>query len=130
MVIHIQRIACEENQTLGILDIPEAGFNCKTLELPWLNNQQYISCIPTGTYQGRKHNSPKFGETIHILNVPDRSEILIHKGNYNKDTLGCILLGRKHSDIDGDGVRDVTSSAATMREFLSLIPHDVTIIIN
>lgn len=29
----------------------------------------------------------------HIQNVPDRSEIEIHIGNYLTDTDGCVLLG-------------------------------------
>jgi len=32
----------------------------------------------------------------HIQNVPDRSNIEIHVGNFLKDTDGCVLLGTKY----------------------------------
>jgi hypothetical protein len=35
------------------------------------------------------------------LNVPNRSEILIHTGNSDADSLGCILVGRTIGSING-----------------------------
>jgi hypothetical protein len=69
------------NQTLGnllVIEDTDILFQSKTLELPDLLNQKRISCIPEGIYTCIKHTSPKFGECIHILNVPNRDEILIH----------------------------------------------------
>jgi hypothetical protein len=38
--------------------------------------------------------SPRFGrDLIELSDVPGRSEILIHPGNYPRDTQGCVLLG-------------------------------------
>lgn len=64
-----------------------------TVEDKWRDNQRGISCIPKGTYKIVQHNSPKFGRCFHILDVPGRSEILIHAGNTHRDTSGCILVG-------------------------------------
>ena len=91
------------------------------MELPWIDNKRRISCIPEGQYKAVKHVSPKFGDCLWIKDVPNRSEILVHKGNYNKDTLGCILLGAKLKDINKDGLKDVTSSENTIRTLLKLI---------
>lgn len=33
-------------------------------------------------------------ETFEIEDVPGHSDILFHVGNYNKDSQGCVLLGR------------------------------------
>lgn len=66
----------------------------ETLELPWKNNKTRTSCIPEGEYNAAWHLSPKFGWTYKIFNVPGRSEILFHAGNYPSNTLGCILLGK------------------------------------
>ena len=121
------RLQNDLNQTLGILqffDQENKLLECKTMELPWRDNQRNVSCIPSGTYQVRKHVSPKFGETFHVLDVPGRSEILIHTGNYNRDTLGCILPGAKFADINGDGLKDVTSSAITMKKLLATAPNE------
>ncbi|QNF35872.1 hypothetical protein HUW51_17135 [Adhaeribacter swui] len=104
-------------------------YNCKTLELPWLQNKSKVSCIPTGTYQVRKRNSPKYGDHFHVLDVPGRDYILIHHGNYYTDILGCILPGQNFSDINGDGLRDVTNSKNTMKMLLSLLPDSFTLII-
>jgi len=55
-----------------------------------------------------------------LQNVPNRSEILIHKGNYHSDILGCILIGNDLSDINKDGYLDVTSSKKAIKELLKL----------
>jgi len=82
--------------TLGILDgLSKEVF---TLEDAWRNNQRRISCIPAGTYKVTPHgwekNTPfKYKRTWRLLDVPNRSAILIHAGNFHKDTEGCVLVG-------------------------------------
>lgn len=54
--------------------------------------------IPQGRYDMRWHNSPRFQQRLpHLYNdeVPMDRYILIHSGNYAKDTEGCILLGKR-----------------------------------
>lgn len=97
-------------------------FECFSLELPWKNNQRRISCIPEGVYDVIKHVSPKFGECFWIQNVPNRSEILVHLGNYVTEILGCVLVGNSLADINKDGLKDVTSSRATMSKLLEILP--------
>jgi hypothetical protein len=126
MEVEIRR-TYKEKQTEGRLYVYNerngVGYSCDTLELPWLDNKKRISCIPEGEYDVIKHVSPKFGECFWILDVPERSEILVHKGNYNRDTLGCVLVGKSLIDIDGDGNRDATNSSATMKELLKILPN-------
>lgn len=98
-----------------------------TLELPWKNNARRISCIPAGEYKVIKHVSPKFGECLWIQDVPERSEILIHSGNYVTEILGCVLAGKRHTDINADGLLDVTSSRKTMKELLDVVPNEFTV---
>ena len=64
-----------------------------TLERPWINNHDSISCIPEGSYVCKRIVSPKFGDTFQVTDVEGRSEILFHKGNTIEDSHGCILLG-------------------------------------
>jgi hypothetical protein len=96
----------------------------RSLELPWLLNQKYISCIPIGNYVGYKHVSPKFGNCIWIKDVDNRSEILIHPANYNRDLLGCIGIGDDLADIDADSLLDTTNSRFSMNSLLDLINKD------
>jgi hypothetical protein len=71
-----------------------------TLEPAWLNNQANISCIPTGVYLVRWEDRPKHGRVLALVYVPNREDILIHVGNYPKDTEGCILVGRGVTDTE------------------------------
>jgi len=91
------------------------------LELPWKDNMRNISCITKGNYSVTKVNSPKFGPgTFAVHHVKGRSNILIHPGNFTRDIEGCILLGERFTDIDGDGVTDVTNSAKTINRLKKL----------
>ncbi|HMR89730.1 MAG TPA: DUF5675 family protein [Saprospiraceae bacterium] len=127
--VYIKRTMPESKQTLGEL-LYNGKVLCKTLELPWLNNKRRESCIPTGTYEVIRRTSPKYGEHFHILNVPDRDAILIHNANYVRELKGCIAPGVNHTDIDGDGLRDVTSSKATMKLLLKVLPKTFKLVIS
>lgn len=124
------RVFETSRQTLGHLFL-FSGVNkvweCKTLEPPWVNNQRSISCIPPGSYTVHPHNSSKFRNCFWIKNVPGRSEILIHPGNFHSETNGCILVGKEFYDIDNDGNRDVTHSRNTMNELIKLCPQQFTL---
>ena len=105
------------------------GFQCLTLELPWLGNQPYISCIPHGMYRARKHVSPSNGNVIEVLNVWDRTHIQIHSGNYTSQIRGCILVGDSIKDINNDGILDVTNSKATLHKLFEMLPSEFDIFI-
>lgn len=136
--ITIQRTYTKE-QTLGngTLSIDgEVRLRFKTLELPWLNNEKQVSCIPANQYKVVVRTSDKYKRHLHILNVPNRDFILIHHGNYagsknpntgKSDILGCILVGKLHNDLNGDGIKDITHSTSTIKQIMSLIKDDDTI---
>ena len=123
----LTRISKQEDRTLGQLDVGD--FSCFTLELPDLNNdgiegnEVRRSCIPEGVYPVKRHNSPKFGNCFWIQDVPGRSAILIHPGNYPRHTLGCILVGTDQKDVDKDGLIDNVSSTKAMK---NLLEYDIT----
>jgi hypothetical protein len=91
------RVSSTDKCTFGILKDERNIPFLVTLELPWLDNQHNVSCIPTGTYECFRENSPKHGIVFELRNVPDRQEVQVHIGNYPKDTLGCILVGQKYT---------------------------------
>lgn len=119
----------EKEQTFG--EASFGDFKFKTLELPDLDNQRRISCIPEGKYIFTKEIHAKFGKVLRLKDVPERSGVLVHKGNYsgslnprtsNPDTLGCILTGSGFADIDGDGLRDIVNSTNTLNKLFDLLP--------
>jgi len=98
-------------------------FNFCVLELPWLNNQVNISCIPNGVYKAFKRISPGKGyEVIEFENVPDRTFIQAHYGNYTRQLLGCQLYGDGFKYLDNDNIIDITNSEKTIKKLLSMLP--------
>ena len=84
-----------DKSTLGKLYLI-GEFYGHTLELAWKDNQKRASCIPKGVYEVKKRHTEKSKykyEHLHILDVPDRELILMHIGNYPKNSKGCILVG-------------------------------------
>ncbi len=88
----LRRVSWTPNETYGNL-IRWDGFPiCVTLEDPWRENMTGESCIPEGCYNATPYSAPTYGKTWQIQ-VPRRSAILIHAGNTEDNTRGCILLG-------------------------------------
>lgn len=112
------RVSKATTATYGVLlqgDIPFAV----TLERPWLDNQPNVSCIPAGKYECRRIQSPKFGETFQICEVPGRSAILFHKGNISDDSHGCVLVGEAFNPVLGKP--GITQSGDGFAEFLNIL---------
>jgi len=98
MVLVLHRTYFPEG-TQGILEW-NGDLICYTIELPWLDNQKRISCVPEGEYILQKRFSKKFGWHLHLVNVPGRDYILIHRANdAKKELLGCIAPVTTHTGI-------------------------------
>jgi len=119
--IHLVRSIYEEKQTLGnlfVMDGTSILFQCKTLELPWKENQQNISCVPPGSYPILFEYSPAFQMNLwELKEVPNRSEIKIHQANYFNQLRGCIAIGDKHIFINNDQFKDLRNSRRTLERF-------------
>lgn len=129
----LSRKSCDGTRTLGVLDILDMdGKSFRrffTMEPPWENNEKFKSCIPAGEYIMVKHDSPKFGKCFKLLDVPERTDILMHPGNFPENTTGCILVGCGFKDIDGDRKLDVVDSRKAMDELLGMLTDTCTIAI-
>lgn len=89
-----------------------------SIERGWRDNQSNISCVPKGKYELKLEKSDRFRKKLwELYGVPNRSECKFHSANYWRQLNGCIALGVKHKDIDGDGDPDITSSRDTMKKF-------------
>lgn len=126
--ILIERYKETEKQTVSRFHVCESDGTIVesfcSLELPWRDNQRSISCIPVGSYEGKKRTSPKFKNHIHILDVSNRDWILVHTGNRYSDSRGCVILGMDFKFLDGDSFIDVINSVVAMRKVLSLLPDE------
>lgn len=122
----LMRDYSNSKQTLGYALVQDERknviFSFLTLELPNLANKKNLSCIPEGFFKVVPRRSKKYGTHFHVLDVPNRSLILFHHGNYVTNTKGCILVGRTLKDLNSDGLLDVTNSLDTMKILLELCP--------
>lgn len=119
----LKRNSDDGTQTLGTLIYVNGKnlFECKTLELPWKDNQSNISCIPMGEYLCELRYSPSFKKMLYeIKDVPQRTEILLHGASFYTDLKGCVSVGNQLKDLNGDGKLDVMASQATLQEFMEL----------
>ncbi len=105
MKLIVERYEHNKNETIGKLYI-DGKFECYTLEDEFRATKVYEETrIPQGTYKiklrtvGEFNNRylkkyPKFHKgMLHVTNVPGFEYILIHIGNTEKDTAGCLLVG-------------------------------------
>jgi len=94
--LYIFRDHSLELATLGRFFNPNDEYSCYSLELPDLDNAPNISCIPEGIYIAERDYYNRGGYAcFELRDVPSRSEIKIHIGNYPKDVLGCVVLGTR-----------------------------------
>lgn len=106
MKILVKRIAKRPTYTIGKMYL-DGKYFCDTLEDTDRSISQSTpidtikkvklpnnTAIPTGTYKVIVNVSPKFKRLLpRLLNVPGFDGVLIHRGNTDKDTSGCILIG-------------------------------------
>ncbi len=98
MELTLKRVLFTDDGTIGVLTCGFAPI-CLTLEEDWRDNAKGMSCIPEGSYICQAVNTPKHGDTFRVRDVPGRSDILIHSGNTEADTEGCILVGKEYGYI-------------------------------
>lgn len=116
---NLTRFAYGPHATLGRLVVE--GHTFFTVERPWLGNRPFESCIPQGVYAVEAYSSPKYPDVWELQEVPGRSKILIHAGNWASDVQGCIAVGM--------GLRDwgVSSSRVAMAKLQELLPERFTL---
>lgn len=120
MNAHLMRYEFTGDYVRGVLFVGDIVIH--TLERPWLNNRQNVSCIPEGRYKVNflpRTYSGKFNRVYHLQNVPNRTGILIHTGNLVSQIQGCILVGLKPGELSGKPA--VLNSGAAMNKLRDVI---------
>lgn len=129
MKLRVDRYAADTEATLGRLYIDDA-FECFTLEDQGREGAKVKgeTRIPAGEYavklraEGGWHDreskryDKKFGADwhkgmLHLQNVPGFEYILIHAGNTDEETMGCLLVGAA-TGVDRRGHHSLVSSRA------------------
>ncbi len=127
MKIILRRISTNlQSGTFGVLVVNNEPL-CVTLEESWLDNIPQESCIPAGTYECRRYSGTKYQNVWEVKNVPKRSAILIHWGNTEKNTAGCILVGKYYAQFGEQ--RGVADSKATFEILRKELPDKFTLYI-
>lgn len=117
MVLTLKRTHHLPEATLGQLFIEDVTTDpIYTLENP---EREKDSRIPAGEYQCKPYSGTKYKDVYIVQNVPGRTAILIHWGNTEKDTLGCILIGNRLGQLNGEPA--VLQSKRCFERFRSLI---------
>jgi hypothetical protein len=120
MKLKVLRFSSQEDSSSGLLFLEQQKleFLCYTLE----DEKRDIKVmgetrVPAGTYklelrtEGGFHHKykKKYGKfhkgMLHVTNVPNFEFILIHTGNTDEHTAGCLLVGdsQKHNLITKNG---------------------------
>jgi hypothetical protein len=125
MLPTVRLIRLEENHkhgTFGTIIINSRVFSV-CLEPADLENRRNVSSIPAQQYLCRRYSSEKYPDTFQIMNVPDRSKVLIHSGNTIHHTEGCILLAQHVGKLNAGGAiaRGVLNSGKTFKAFMALM---------
>jgi len=115
--------------TFGTIELP-SGRKLYTVEPPWVRNKQSVSCIPEGVYKLRMRDSGvvsrssggEFKSGWEITEVPNRTFIMLHPGNWPDNFEGCIGFGLKYGML-GDKLA-VFNSRDAFRMMMSEFPKD------
>ena len=112
MKLQVVRTQFGRDATNGLLFI-DGLFECYTLEDQYQEVKvMHETCIPEGTYDvkfrtvGGFHEKYKkrYGNShygmLHLQDVPGFTYILIHAGNTDEHTSGCLIVGETQQDLD------------------------------
>jgi hypothetical protein len=112
MKIDVVRTQFGIDATNGMMFI-DGKFECYTLEDQYQAVKvMHETCIPEGTYKikfrkvggfhtkySARYKNAHYG-MLELQDVPDFKYILIHSGNTDEHTSGCILTGNTQQDLD------------------------------
>lgn len=124
MNLRLLRFSPGKESTLGLLLVDPVQFLCFTLEDQHQTTKVYGETrIPAGMYHltlreyGTHHDKYKARYGFHqgmleLLNVPGFTDVLMHIGNKDDDTAGCILVGdSSEQNITEDGFIGASGNA-------------------
>ena len=121
--------------TNGLLFI-DGLFECYTLEDQYQAVKvMHETCIPEGTYDinfrktggfhakySERYKNAHYG-MLHIQDVPNFTYILIHTGNTDEHTSGCLIVGETQQDLEVSKDGFIGSSAVAYKKMYSKVAN-------
>ncbi len=112
MKLQVVRTQFGTDATNGLLFV-NGLFECYTLEDQYQAVKvMHETCIPEGTYDikfrtvggfhekyKKRYGADHYG-MLHLQDVPNFTYILIHAGNTDEHTSGCLIVGETQQDLD------------------------------
>ena len=123
--------------TNGILLI-DGIFECYTLEDQYQAVKvMHETCIPEGTYDiefrktggfhakyTERYKNAHYG-MLHIQDVPNFTYILIHTGNTDEHTSGCLIVGETQQDLEISKDGFIGSSAVAYKKMYAKVANQL-----
>lgn len=125
MEILVERFESEVNHTLSRVYV-NGVFECFAIEDEYRAIKiKGETRIPEGEYKLGCRQSPSHANAwmLWVKDVPGFQFILIHAGNTEKDTEGCLVIGKRVGSISG--ARAVLDSKQAVKEFYEKVMPEV-----
>ena len=133
MKLTVVRTQFGTDATNGILLI-DGLFECFTLEDQYQAVKvMHETCIPEGTYDikfrktggfhakySERYKNAHYG-MLHIQDVPNFTYILIHTGNTDEHTSGCLIVGETQQDLEVSKDGFIGSSTVAYKKMYSKV---------
>ena len=137
MKLQVVRTQFGKDATNGLLFI-DGVFECYTLEDQYQAVKvMHETCIPEGTYDikfrktggfharySERYKNAHYG-MLHIQDVPGFTYILIHTGNTDEHTSGCLIVGETQQDLDINFNGMVGSSAVAYKKMYAKVANQL-----
>ena len=133
MKLQVIRTQFGKDATNGMLFI-DGLFECYTLEDQYQAVKvMHETCIPEGTYDikfrktggfhakySERYKNAHYG-MLHIQDVPNFTYILIHTGNTDEHTSGCLIVGETQQDLEVSKDGFIGSSTVAYKKMYSKV---------
>ena len=133
MKLTVVRTQFGTDATNGLLFI-DGIFECYTLEDQYQAVKvMHETCIPEGTYDikfrktggfhakySERYKNAHYG-MLHIQDVPNFTYILIHTGNTDEHTSGCLIVGETQQDLEASKDGFVGSSTVAYKKMYAKV---------
>ena len=137
MKLQVVRTQFGKDATNGLLFI-DGVFECYTLEDQYQAVKvMHETCIPEGTYDIKfrktggfhakyteRYKNAHYG-MLHLQDVPGFTYILIHTGNTDEHTSGCLIVGESQQDLDIADDGFIGSSAVAYKKMYSKVANQL-----